>query len=65
MKPIKCLWWYERTEKIKGELAEVGVYKGGSAKLICEAKGNSILHLFDTFEGLPNVGENDPAHIQE
>jgi len=52
----------KRTEKIKGELAEVGVYKGGSAKLICEAKGDRILHLFDTFEGLPNVGEND-AHI--
>lgn len=41
------------TAKVNGDMAEVGVYKGGSAKLICEAKGNRTLHLFDTFEGLP------------
>jgi len=43
----------KKIEKIKGDIAEVGVAGGGSAKLICEAKGNKILHLFDTFEGLP------------
>lgn len=37
-----------------GEFAEVGVFRGASAKLICEAKGNTPLHLFDTFEGLPD-----------
>lgn len=42
-------------EKIQGDIAEVGVFKGGSAKLICEAKGNKRLHLFDTFEGIPKV----------
>ena len=47
------------TEKIKGDIAEVGVYKGGSAKLICEAKGDKALHLFDTFEGIPKVDEID------
>ncbi len=41
--------------KIQGDIAEVGVFKGGSAKLICEAKGNKRLHLFDTFEGIPKV----------
>jgi O-methyltransferase len=41
------------TEKVEGDLAEVGVYKGASAKIICEAKGKRSLHLFDTFEGLP------------
>ncbi len=46
------------TEKIKGDIAEIGVYKGGSAKIICEAKGNKKLHLFDTFEGLPEVDIN-------
>ena len=40
------------------DIAEVGVYKGGSAKLICEAKGPARLHLFDTFEGMPDP---DPA----
>jgi hypothetical protein len=43
--------------KIRGDIAEVGVYMGGLAKLICEAKGNRRLHLFDTFEGLPEVSE--------
>lgn len=48
------------TEKIEGDIAEVGVYNGGSAKIICEAKKeNKQLHLFDTFEGLPEVGEID------
>jgi hypothetical protein len=45
------------TNKIPGDIAEVGVYMGGSAKLICEAKGNRQLHLFDTFEGLPEVSK--------
>jgi hypothetical protein len=47
------------TEKIKGDIAEVGVYKGGSSKLIAEAKGKKTLHLFDTFEGIPDVKEID------
>lgn len=42
-----------QTAKVEGDLAEVGVYRGGSAKLICEAKGDRPVHLFDTFEGLP------------
>lgn len=49
----------KRTEKIEGDIAEVGVYKGGSARLICEVKGDRSLHLFDTFEGLPDVGDID------
>ena len=44
---------------LNGDMAEVGVYQGGSAKLICEAKGNKTLHLFDTFDGLPDVSEVD------
>ena len=51
----------KRTGKIEGDIAEVGVYRGGSAKLICEAKGNKQLHLFDTFEGLPDLCEKDGA----
>ncbi len=48
-----------RTAKIEGEIAEVGVFRGASAKVICEAKGDRALHLFDTFEGLPQPGEQD------
>ncbi|MFH0942669.1 MAG: TylF/MycF/NovP-related O-methyltransferase [Candidatus Beckwithbacteria bacterium] len=47
-----------KTEKINGDIAEVGVYKGGSAKLMREATKKPI-HLFDTFEGLPDLCEND------
>jgi predicted O-methyltransferase YrrM len=47
------------TEKVPGDIAEVGVYKGGSAKIICSAKGNRALHLFDTFAGLPRVDDVD------
>lgn len=49
----------KRTQKIKGELAEVGTYRGGSAKLICEARRNKTLHLFDTFQGIPKVDRID------
>lgn len=47
------------TGKIEGDAAEVGVYRGGSARIICEAKGSRRLHLFDTFEGIPRVDEID------
>lgn len=45
--------------RISGDIAEVGVYKGGSAKLLCEAKADKYLHLFDTFTGLPEPGSKD------
>ena len=44
---------------IEGDIAEVGVYKGGSAKLICEIKNQKHFHLFDTFEGLPKTEKDD------
>jgi O-methyltransferase len=47
------------TQKVPGDIAEVGVYKGGSAKIICSVKGEKTLHLFDTFEGLPKVEDID------
>ncbi len=51
-------------EKNEGSLAEVGVYQGGSAKLICETKDDRELYLFDTFTGLPEVSEDD-THFGE
>ncbi len=49
----------KQTNKIDGDIAEVGVYKGGSAELICIAKGRRKLYLFDTFEGLPEFSKYD------
>jgi O-methyltransferase len=45
--------------KMPGAIAEVGVYKGASAKIICELKGDKPLHLFDTFAGLPKASAHD------
>ena len=40
-----------------GYIAEVGVYKGGSAKLINKLLPEDRLYLFDTFDGMPEVDE--------
>lgn len=37
---------------LNGVMAEAGVLMGGSARLICEAKADVPVHLFDVFEGL-------------
>lgn len=55
----------KRSEKIPGEIAEVGVFRGGSAKLIAETSSKKI-HLFDTFEGLPELtAEDDPEQFSK
>jgi len=55
----------KQTKKIKGDLAEGGVYVGGAARVICEAKGNRTLRLFDTFEGHPKVNKKiDICHYK-
>lgn len=51
-----------RTQKLPGELAELGVYRGGSAKLLSLLKGDKELHLFDTFEGMPAVRPSVDLH---
>lgn len=43
------------TANTAGEIAEIGVYRGGSARLMCQVRGNRALYLFDTFEGLPRT----------
>ena len=49
-----------KMNKIHGEYAEVGVYQGGSAILICGSTERTV-HLFDTFEGLPETNEADTS----
>jgi O-methyltransferase len=39
-------------------MAECGVYTGGTAEIICSAAPTQVLHLFDSFEGMP--GSADP-----
>ncbi len=52
------------TRDVPGLLAEVGVFRGGTARVICEAKGDRELHLFDTFEGLPATTAIDTGFRQ-
>lgn len=62
MRPSELFFIYTMAKyqnEIDGDYAEVGVFKGATAKAICEAKKNKSLHLFDTFEGLPEVNKID------
>ena len=46
-----------------GVMAEVGVYQGVSARLISLASQGVPLHLFDTFEGLPEPGVRERGRL--
>jgi len=54
----------EATVRIPGDLAELGVASGASAKLIAAHAGQRVLHLFDTFAGLPAPDAADSAKFQ-
>lgn len=46
---------------VPGDVAEVGVWRGGTAAVIASAvrrKASKTIHLFDTFSGMP---ESDPS----
>lgn len=42
---------------LEGAMAEVGVYRGGTARMLAHVAGAAgrTLHLFDTFEGMPET----------
>ncbi len=44
-----------------GAMAEAGVFHGASARLICAAKGEAVLHLFDVFETLQSPPNGQPG----
>lgn len=48
--------------QFEGDVAEVGVYKGGSAVLLNQILPYDNIYLFDTFEGLPPTGDFDNYH---
>jgi O-methyltransferase len=58
--PLECAEIYQivsACEKIEGNMAEAGVYRGGTAAIMLSASKTKRLYLFDTFEGLPH-GDN-------
>lgn len=50
------------TANIEGDMAELGSFRGGSAKLISSFAPTKTLHLFDTFEGIPEDDELEGGH---
>jgi len=58
----KLIELLDKTKHLKGSIVEVGVYKGGTAKMISDRAGESKVYLFDTFEGMPNFTENVDDH---
>jgi O-methyltransferase len=51
--------------RLDGAMAELGVYEGSSAQIICEAKQDRPLYLFDTFSGLPEPGAGETRMLRE
>jgi O-methyltransferase len=47
------------TNRIPGAIVECGVLDGGTAALMASATKNRPVHLFDSWEGLPNPTEKD------
>jgi len=54
--------YVSRARSLDGDMAEVGVFQGGGAKIICRFKGEAVLHLFDTFEGMPATDQARDYH---
>jgi O-methyltransferase len=51
--------------RLDGEMAEIGVYRGGTAKLLAhigDATGREV-HLFDTFAGMPTTDVHRDLHV--
>ena len=52
----------KNASNLKGDAAEIGVYKGGTAYLIAKTLPDKNIHLFDTFEGMPQVDSTLDKH---
>ena len=61
LEAIQLISLVRAAAKLGGCMAEVGVYRGGTARVIRDADASRSLHLFDTFEGMPEPGETDTA----
>jgi len=64
----RCFMLYQcmrQTASIPGDIAEIGVYRGGTARLMAEVMSPSkALHLFDTFSGMPETMKDKDFHVQ-
>lgn len=64
--PVRCyiLYQYARaTASLGGEVAEAGVYRGGTGRLLAKSVApDRTVHLFDTFEGMPATDPSRDVH---
>jgi len=63
----RCYFLYQATQQtasLPGNIAEVGVYRGGTARILTETSQlhSKTVHLFDTFEGMPEVDASRDIH---
>ena len=49
-----------RCTSINGEIAEVGVFRGGSAMVLCHVFPWKVVHGFDTYTGIPEDDSEVP-----
>lgn len=57
----RCFMVYQFAKhalNLPGDMAEVGVYRGGTARLIAKVCPKKKLYLFDTFAGMPQVNQS-------
>lgn len=63
--PIRCYMLYQlarASRSVDGDVAELGVYRGGTGRLLSQVLPDKAVHLFDTFEGMPERDRRyDPA----
>jgi O-methyltransferase len=62
----RCYMLYQmarQTARTAGEVVEVGVYKGGTARLLALALPHKTVHLFDTFAGMPATNSDFDKHL--
>jgi O-methyltransferase len=68
MNPIDAYSLYSLARmqaNVPGSMVEIGMYRGGSAGIICHLKGDKKFYGFDTFEGLPSLGKEDEKWFRE
>ncbi len=64
---VRCFMIYQCAKQItglSGDVAEVGVYKGGTTRLLAKVfeSENKMIHSFDTFSGMPKPDNGKDLH---
>lgn len=64
---MNCFMLYQFSKQVaalSGDVAEVGVYKGGTSRLLAKTTEatNRVVHSFDTFSGLPQPDPGKDLH---